>query len=180
MHDQICRKCYPRPLEQRHSGRVMYTDSTKLNLYLIRHEFFSLSRRLSLPRSLHFSLALPVNPRWDLAHTHWNSLQPKVGQKPSEDRAQRETEGETERGREVGTGGWGEMTESNWQGTQRRTWFFIICTYKSYFSFHLRPFLCNSSLRLHNTFRFFVVNRLQSNLFFFRVDRCSISLIVAF
>lgn len=96
---------------------------------------FSLNRRLSLPRSLHFSLALPVNPRWDLAHTHWNSLQPKVGQKPSEDRAQGETEGETERGREVGTGGWGEMTESNWQGTQRRRWFFIICTYKSYFLF---------------------------------------------
>lgn len=42
---------------------------------------------------LHLSHALPLNPRRDLAHTHWSSLQLKVGQKASEDRA-RERQGE--------------------------------------------------------------------------------------
>lgn len=116
--------------------------------------FFSLIRCLSLSLSLHLLLALPVNPCWDLAHTHWSSLQPKVGQKPSEDRAQREKEGQTEWGREVETSGWGKMTERNWKRTRRRIWFCIICTFKSYLSFHLWLFyFFKLSLRLHNTFK---------------------------
>lgn len=108
LNDQICNKCQPWLLEQGIEAQREYTDSTNLNLYL---NFFSLICCLSLFLSLHLSLTQPVNPCWDLAHTHWSSLQPKVGQKPSKDRAQRERQSEAGRQGQAGEGKWLKETD---------------------------------------------------------------------
>lgn len=82
--------CQPWPLEQIWGGTASVPTAQSRIPYLT---WYFLVTRFAVSRSASISHALPVNPRRDLALTHWSSLQPKVGQKASEDRA-RERRGE--------------------------------------------------------------------------------------
>lgn len=132
-------------------------------IHPIRHDFFCTHSLSISPSSLHLSLARAVNPCWDLAHTNWSSLQSKVGQKPSEDMAERGKDGEKQGG---GQDNWNKLIG----GLQKDRMLFSFPTLNILVILWL---FCNSSLRLHKTFNgllvyyWYVFVRAGASLFFF-------------